>query len=86
MIVVGSFVFVEREEKHEEEEVEGGFSEEDGELGEPGPAILIEDYDEVYAQEGLLHGESRAEAGTDESPALLVVEDDEEEGAMKSKR
>lgn len=46
MIVVGSFVFVERAEKHEEEEVEAatGASEE---LGEPGPAIIIEDFDEV---------------------------------------
>lgn len=46
MIVVGSFVFVEREEKHEEVTQTAG--EED--FGEPGPAILIEDYDEMLEQ------------------------------------
>lgn len=46
MIVVGSFVFVEREEKHEE--VAQAVQEED--FGEPGPAILIEDYDEMMEQ------------------------------------
>ncbi|KAK5078340.1 hypothetical protein LTR64_003249 [Lithohypha guttulata] len=66
MVVVGSFVFVEREEKHEEGESDTAGGEED--LGEPGPAIFIEDYDEV--QEELLRRE--------ESPALL--EDEEEQG------
>lgn len=70
MIVVGSFVFVEREEKHEEQGVK---EEDEGELGEPGPAIVIEDYDEV--QEGLL---SSSREG---SPALLG--DDEEEGTIR---
>lgn len=46
MIVVGSFVFVEREEKHEE--VAQVVVEED--FGEPGPAILIEDYDDMLEQ------------------------------------
>lgn len=38
MIVVGSFVFVEREEKHEEDEED---------LGEPGPAIVVDDFDDL---------------------------------------
>lgn len=61
MIVVGSFVFVEREEKHEEEqtEVTNGPSEE---LGEPGPAIVIEDYDEV--QEEMLRREANENSTT----------------------
>jgi len=73
MIVVGSFVFVEREEKHEEngDGVEDG----EGDLGEPGPAIVIEDYDEV---QGLLGSERRYERA--EPPALL---DDDEEAASK---
>lgn len=57
MIVVGSFVFVEREEKHEEEEVE---RDEQEDIGEPGPAIVIEDYDEALL--------TRSRQG---SPALL---------------
>jgi len=65
MIVVGSFVFVEREEKHEEDEAD---AEED--LGEPGPAIVIEDYDEM--QDGSLGMERRRE----ESPMLLGDEED----------
>lgn len=68
MVVVGSFVFVEREEKHEEDEVVVG--EED--LGEPGPAVMIEDYDEV--QEDLSGGEREAQ----QSLALLDDEDEEE--------
>lgn len=65
MIVVGSFVFVEREEKHEEEEAQ--VEEED--LGEPGPAIVIEDYDEV--QEGLMQQQRN------EGPATPDQKDDE---------
>lgn len=66
MIVVGSFVFVEREEKHEEEEQE----EQADDLGEPGPAIVIEDYDEV--REDRLRREG--------SPALLEDDNDEQIG------
>lgn len=57
MIVVGSFVFVEREEKHEEEAdpLSG-----DEDLGEPGPAIVIEDYDEL--QQGLISNQEVRES------------------------
>jgi len=65
MIVVGSFVFVEREEKHEENGE--GMGDEEGDLGEPGPAIVIEDYDEL--QERML-GYQR-DNGREESTALL---------------
>lgn len=65
MIVVGSFVFVEREEKHEENGE--GMDDDEGDLGEPGPAIVIEDYDEL--QERTL-GYQRGN-GREESTALL---------------
>lgn len=66
-IVVGSFVFVEREEKGEEAEREE--DDEDMDIGEPGPAIVIEDYDEV--QEELARSR-------DASPAPLLMPVDEE--------
>lgn len=59
MIVVGSFVFVEREEKHEEDDgVE--------DLGEPGPAIVVEDYDEVQ----------QSSIGRDQDLTLLDSDDE----------
>jgi len=67
MVVVGSFVFVEREEKHEEVEELG--AEEEADFGEPGPAIVVEDYDE--GQE--------VEMGREESPMLL----DDDEGLTR---
>ena len=70
MIVVGSFVFVEREEKHEEDDETNA----EDDLGEPGPAIVIEDYDEM--QDGLLGVERRRE----ESSILL---EDEQDGTGK---
>lgn len=75
-IVVGSFVFVEREGKGEDDDtaaegvtVERNDDEED--FGEPGPAIVVEDYDEVM----LRRGRSRERSS---SPLLLVTEDDDE--------
>lgn len=64
LIVVGSFVFVEREEKHEEDAAQEDIEEE--EIGEPGPAILIEDYDEMLEEM-----ERRRSP-----PTLLIDEDD----------
>ena len=73
-IVVGSFVFVEREEKHEvEDDGEGGVRQSE-DFGEPGPAIVIEDYDE--ACEDLLQS-SRNEP---ESSALLEATQPQERG------
>lgn len=69
MIVVGSFVFVEREEKHEEEEQVEAVEE----LGEPGPAIVIEDYDEVSEERLRREG----------SPALLEDEDEDDNRVIR---
>lgn len=56
MIVVGSFVFVEREEKHDEVT----HTEEEEDFGEPGPAILIEDYDEMLERMERQRGRSES--------------------------
>ena len=70
MIVVGSFVFVEREEKHEEDGER--MTDEEGDIGEPGPAIVIDDYAEL--RHGLFGEESRHDR--EEGPDLLDESDD----------
>lgn len=83
MVVVGSFVFVEREEKSE---VGGGGNEggegEEGDIGEPGPAILIEDYDELLEE----MERERERQGRGVEGRRSSTDDDEGRDSVESRR
>jgi len=72
-IVVGSFVFVDHEEK-DEDVVGEQTDEEDTDVGEPGPAIVIEEYDEER------DGSRRSR---DPSPVPLLLSEGEDDSRSR---